>query len=198
MCGQGLQHSLASRTKHMAASLTLASEDPRLSPFTMWLIFTALTLTVCLPCCRLSTSHHAEAKIPSRYPASACGRVLFSLHWPSSEHQPQCHSLQKAQPGYFSVTNHSTEPVLYSFTCYFLCLLIVLIVLKPESSFHNVHGVLKARILKQFAIPFSSGPYFVRLSTMTCPSWVALHHMVHSFTELDKAEVHVIRLVSFL
>ena len=29
-------------------------------------------------------------------------------------------------------------------------------------SFHTVHGVLKARILKQFAIPFSSGPHFVR------------------------------------
>ena len=28
--------------------------------------------------------------------------------------------------------------------------------------FHTVHGVLKARILKWFAIPFSSGPYFVR------------------------------------
>ena len=31
------------------------------------------------------------------------------------------------------------------------------------------------------------------LSTMTCPSWVALHGMAHSFTELDKAVVHVIR-----
>ena len=28
--------------------------------------------------------------------------------------------------------------------------------------FHAVHGVLKARILKWFAIPFSSGPHFVR------------------------------------
>ena len=28
--------------------------------------------------------------------------------------------------------------------------------------FHTVHGVLKARILKWFAIPFSSGPYSVR------------------------------------
>ena len=27
---------------------------------------------------------------------------------------------------------------------------------------HNVHGVLKARILKWFAIPFSSGPHSVR------------------------------------
>ena len=28
--------------------------------------------------------------------------------------------------------------------------------------FHTVHGILKARILKWFAIPFSSGPYSVR------------------------------------
>ena len=28
--------------------------------------------------------------------------------------------------------------------------------------FHSVHGVLKARILKWFAIPFSSGPHSVR------------------------------------
>ena len=36
------------------------------------------------------------------------------------------------------------------------------------------------------------------LSTVTCPSWVALHGMAHSFTELDKAVVHVISLISFL
>ena len=35
------------------------------------------------------------------------------------------------------------------------------------------------------------------LSTMTHLSWVALHGMAHSVTELDKAVVHVIRLVSF-
>ena len=34
--------------------------------------------------------------------------------------------------------------------------------------------------------------------TMTHLSWVALHSMVHSFIELDKAVVHVIRLISFL
>ena len=67
--------------------------------------------------------------------------------------------------------------------------------------FHTVHGVLKARILKWFAIPFSSGPHFVR----------TLHHdpsvlggctqfgsMAHSFIELDKVVVHVIKLVTFL
>ena len=36
------------------------------------------------------------------------------------------------------------------------------------------------------------------LSTMTRPSWVALHNMDHSFIEVDKAVVHVIRLASFL
>ena len=35
-------------------------------------------------------------------------------------------------------------------------------------------------------------------STMTGSSWVALHSMAHSFIELDKAVVHVIRMVSFL
>ena len=42
--------------------------------------------------------------------------------------------------------------------------------------FHTVHGVLKARILKWFAIPFSSGPRFVRtlhhdLSIFGGPTW---------------------------
>ena len=53
-------------------------------------------------------------------------------------------------------------------------------------SFHTVHGVLKAKLLEWFVIPFSSGP-FAELSTMTCPSWVALHRLAHSFFELDKA-----------
>ena len=47
--------------------------------------------------------------------------------------------------------------------------------------FHTVHGVLKARILKWFAIPFSSGSHFFRTLYMTCPSWMALHCMTHSF-----------------
>ena len=36
------------------------------------------------------------------------------------------------------------------------------------------------------------------LSTMTRPFLVALHGMAHSFIELDKAVVHVIRVVSFM
>ena len=36
------------------------------------------------------------------------------------------------------------------------------------------------------------------LSTVTRPSWLALLSIAHSFSELNKAVVHVIRLVSFL
>ena len=58
----------------------------------------------------------------------------------------------------------------------------------------SVHGILQAKILEWLAIPFSSGPH----STLTHLSWVALQGMAHSFIELDKAVVHVIRLASFL
>ena len=64
--------------------------------------------------------------------------------------------------------------------------------------FHTVHGVLQARILKWFAIPSPVDHILSELSTMTNLSWAALHGMAHSFIELDKAVVHVIRLVSFL
>ena len=49
-------------------------------------------------------------------------------------------------------------------------------------------------------LPFPSPVDHVlsELSTMTCPSWVALHGMAHSFIELEKAVIHIISLVSFL
>ena len=59
----------------------------------------------------------------------------------------------------------------------------------------KLHGVLKARILKWFAIPFSSGPHFVRTLHHDPSIWVALHGMAHSFTELAKAVVHVIMFI---
>ena len=64
--------------------------------------------------------------------------------------------------------------------------------------FHTVHGVLKARILKWFAILFSSGPHFVRTLHHDLSVLGGLHSMTHSFTELDKDVVYVIKLVSFL
>ena len=54
--------------------------------------------------------------------------------------------------------------------------------------FHIVHGVLKARILKWLAIPFSSGPHSVRPLHLTRPSWVAPQAWL-GFIELDKAVV---------
>ena len=64
--------------------------------------------------------------------------------------------------------------------------------------FHTIHGVLKARILKWFAIPFSSGPHSVR-SLHHDPSVLGGPHRAWlSFIELDKAVVPVIRLASFL
>ena len=48
-------------------------------------------------------------------------------------------------------------------------------------------------------LPFPSTVDHVlsEFSTMTHPSWVALNSLAHSFIELDKPVVHVIRLVSF-
>ena len=57
--------------------------------------------------------------------------------------------------------------------------------------FHTVHGILKVRILKWFAIPFSSGLHSVRPLGWPHTAWL-------SFIELDKAVVRVIGLTSFL
>ena len=57
--------------------------------------------------------------------------------------------------------------------------------------FRTVHGVLKARMPKWFAIPFSSGPHFVK----------TLYHdpsVLGGPTRHDEAVVHLIRLVNFL
>ena len=43
-----------------------------------------------------------------------------------------------------------------------------------------------------FRFPSPVDHILLELSTMTCPSWVALHGMANSFIELDKAVVHVI------
>ena len=64
--------------------------------------------------------------------------------------------------------------------------------------FHTVHGVLKVKILKWFVILFSSGPRFVRTFHHDPSVLAGPHGTALSFIELDKAVVHVIRLVSFL
>ena len=47
--------------------------------------------------------------------------------------------------------------------------------------FHTVHEVLEAGMLEWFAIPSSTDHTLSELSTMTCPCWVALDGMAHSF-----------------
>ena len=47
--------------------------------------------------------------------------------------------------------------------------------------FHSALRVLKARILKQFAVPSPGDHVLSEHPTMTCPSWVALHSMAQSF-----------------
>ena len=49
-------------------------------------------------------------------------------------------------------------------------------------------------------LPFPSPVchHLSELSTINHPSWLALHGMAQSFIKLDKAVLHVIRLVSFL
>ena len=69
-------------------------------------------------------------------------------------------------------------------------------------AFSYIYGVLKARIQKCLLFPSPVDQILSELSTMTHLSWVALQGMAHSFFELDKmvldkAMVHVIRLVSF-
>ena len=73
--------------------------------------------------------------------------------------------------------------------------IIIIIIFLP---FRTVHGILKARILKCLPFPSPVDHILSELSTMTCPSCVALHGVALSFIELDRAVIHVISLVSFL
>ena len=57
---------------------------------------------------------------------------------------------------------------------------LVHIMLKPSmQDSHGSHGYTEV-----VCIPSSSGLHLSELSAMTCPSWVTLHSMAHSFTEL--------------
>ena len=108
---------------------------------------------------------------------------LFSSYLTSQQHL--CQSISLSSWIHFL---HLAPRAHSGFPPVSLCLLISLLFLHV----HAVHGVLKARILKWFAIPSPVDHVLSELSTMTPLSWVALHSMVHSCIELDKAVVHVI------
>ena len=57
-------------------------------------------------------------------------------------------------------------------------------------SFYTVRRILTVSILEWFAFPSPVDHVFSEVSTMTGPSWVVLHGMAHSFTELHKPLHH--------
>ena len=59
-------------------------------------------------------------------------------------------------------------------------------------------GFLRQEYWSDLALSSPVYQILPELSAVTHSSWVALQGMAHSFTELDKAVVHVISLVSFL
>ena len=54
----------------------------------------------------------------------------------------------------------------------------------------TVHGFLPARMWSGLPFPTPVDHVLSEPSTMTCPSWVALHGMAHSFIELSKSLSH--------
>ena len=58
-------------------------------------------------------------------------------------------------------------------------------------------GFSRQEYWSDFPIPSPVDHVLSELSTMTRPSWVALHDMACSFIELHKAVIHVIILASF-
>ena len=74
----------------------------------------------------------------------------------------------------------------FIFQCYIFCLFILFI------------GFSRQEYWSGLPFPSPVDHVLSELSTMTHPSWVALHGMAHSFIELDKTVVHIISLISFL
>ena len=90
--------------------------------------------------------------------------------------------LQWSPVAYWAPTNLGTS----SFSVLYFCLFILFM------------GFSRQEYWSGLPFPSPVDHILSELSTMTHPSWVALHGMAHSFIELDKAVVHVIRLVSLL
>ena len=78
------------------------------------------------------------------------------------------------------------RPMEFLFQCPIICLFILFM------------GFSRQEYWSGLPFPSPVDHFLLELSTMTSPSWVALHGMAHSFIELGKAVVHVISLISFL
>ena len=89
-------------------------------------------------------------------------------------------------PLFSSIILDTYWPAVFIFQCYIFYLFILFM------------GVLKARMLKWFAVPFSVDHVLSELSTISHPSWVALQCIAHNFTELHQPMIHLFIWVSFL
>ena len=106
--------------------------------------------------------------------------VVFTLSQPLYSLELFLHSSPVA---YWAPTNPGSS----SFSVISFCLFILFMVLSSRQEYWS--GLL---------FPSPVDHILSELSTISCPSWVALQGMAHSFTELDKAVVHLISLVSSL
>ena len=146
-------------------------------------------------------------------PSSVRSLPFTLIHGPNIP--DSCATLFFTTSDFTSITSHIHNRVLF---LHWLCLFILSGVISPLISSSILATYLtwgahlsvsylfvfsccswgSQRILKWFAFPSPVDHVLSELSTMTRLSWVALHDMAYSFIELDKAVVHVIRLVSFL
>ena len=81
---------------------------------------------------------------------------------------------------------HTHQPGRLSFRCHIFCLFILFM------------GFLWQEYWSGLSLFLPVDYVLSELFTVTCPSWVPLHGMAHSFIELDKALIHVICLVLYI
>ena len=119
------------------------------------LIFT-LTIS-CLTRSNLSWFMDLRCQIPMQYCSLALDFTFITRHihncvsfplWPS--HFILCGAISNCPPVFPSGILDTFQPEGLIFWCHIFL------------PFHTVHGILETRILEWFAIPFSSGPRFVR------------------------------------
>ena len=111
-----------------------------------------------LPTFCLTTSNLPCTDLTFQVPMLCCSyNIRLFFHHQSQPHlgvvfllAPCLHSFWSYFPFFSSNILVTYQPGEFMFQCYIFF------------SFHTFHGVLKARILKWFAIPFSSGPHFAR------------------------------------
>ena len=77
------------------------------------------------------------------------------------------------------------QPGEFIFHCHTICLFILFM------------GFSRQEYWSGLPFPSPMGHVLSELSTMTCPSCVALHDMAHSFFELDKTVIHLITCLIF-